>query len=1295
MSLQALLNAEMLRVSAGVSYDRGEAYFREGRVLKIRSDDDSVIGIVSGTREYDVRVMVRNHKVLTYCSCPLMQSQCKHVVALVLSYLQRNAAASTAPSASSEAESAGFQTREQVVQWAAQHEVTHFLAIDAEVLLPHLPVLVRGSLRYAVSGVALREFAAWETAKRYSAHGAAALVAAAGRALSDEVARVELAVAEEATRAAELIDGSPGMASLWRLLIASRRGLRAHASPRPRSWRAIQSWSFDPRSRAVIWKEVDALVLPGAASSPAIARLTTSGSQPRFECRCSPGESQCVHALALLDATLDVLADPARRELAQALSSELLRPNWSRALEALASHAAEVSKPRPSIEVWWRIERELGKLTLSPTLKKQTRKGAMSVGSRMSAARLLDEHREMLEPRDLAIAETLAGWDPGLRRANSYPVRAFLAALGHPRLTAEDFGGDDATTVSLVRVTLGFSALPDGEHIRLEPSIDGSRFEPRLLSALLESFAAGEPLAYFDALSARFLLIDVSAEARRLWWVLVQHGEVFPPESHPQLLERLADLETKVALAIPRELKGQQIESEARVVVRLRLLPDFALELELFVRPGPGAPLFTPGAGPRDVLLARDGQRAYVRRHLADEPERARAALATLPIDPGCAEEGPPGCFRIADLQAALRVVAALDPPPSALDAEWISERPSVGGTIGVQQLRVSIDHQRDWFGINGEVKLESGRLELAVLLDAARRQQRFVRVGERRWMELSETLRERLGAIADQTFVGKRRLELSPGAVPAVRALHEAGARLETAPAWQQLTDRLDAAMRLRPRPPATLTATLRDYQVEGHAWLARVAAWGGGACLADDMGLGKTVQAIALLLERSKLGPALVLAPTSVCWNWVDELARFAPGLRPILYTDQLDRADALAKLGKKDILIASYGLLVRDADALAATRFATLVIDEAQALKNPTTQRAHAARKLDAGFRIALSGTPLENHLGELWSLFSIVFPGLLGSWEQFRERYAVPIERGKDPEAGAALSRVIRPFLLRRTKQEVARELPARTEIQIAIALSHDEHALYEDARLAAVAELSQKGKGVRNEQQRFQVLAALTRLRMLASHPRLYDATSTVPSSKLRRVVELLEELRAGGHRALVFSQFTSHLALVREALDQAGFHTLYLDGSTAAGRRKTLVQAFQNGEGQAFLISLKAGGTGVNLTAADYVIHLDPWWNPAVEDQASDRAHRIGQTKPVTVYRLIARGTIEEKILAMHADKRALVAGILDGTDVAARLTTRDLLELLASGPDAPAQDDEERKDRGKRPARPQLTLVP
>ncbi len=1218
--------------------------------------DDCVDGVVNGGQRYHVRVSTAGGTLASSCTCPVQDEICKHAVALVLHYLRLEAAA---PAPAQPIEGA-FATRSEMEAWATEHHVQHALLVSAESLCGDLQLLPQDYwIRNMLGRLSVRDIGSLELAARH-AHARGidqALARAAYKALHSAADSVRDALVEETARPALHPDTALG--PLWSRLFQARRAIRMHAYPRSRAMRATGSWSFEAHAPAITWKERDRIVRPRDYGTFVLAtRLTIPGGvEPELECTCDSRAALCTHSLALLDATLDMLVDPDRAVLAHAMAEELLRPGWSRALKEMDLLETKAAKPRATIEVWWQLEYELGAMTLSPTVKKQTRRGTMSAGARMSAARLLDEHRENLADHDLRIAEHLVSWAPATRAAGTYPVRAFLALVGHPRVVVDD----EPEPIEVKRGRLGFTALAAGDHIRLEPSVDGARFNPKLLAALLQTFAPGEPLVLVDPEWRRCTLIDVNDDARQLWHVLEKHGEVFPPESHGALLERLGKMEARFPLDVPQGLKGKELASEAVTVIRLRLLPDVTLELELFVRPGPGAPLFQPGAGPRDVLLARDGERGYVRRDLGEELARARAAFARLPVEG--AEEGPPQCFRIAEPDAALRVVAALQALPPGVEAEWIDVRPVIAAAVGVEALRIHVDRKRDWFGITGDLKIEAGRLELAVLLDAARRQKQFVRVDEGRWVELSEALRQRLLAVADQTYASKHHLELSPGAVPAIRALMEAGAKVETTAAWDLLTERLESAHKLRPKPPATLEATLRDYQIEGHAWLSRIAAWGAGACLADDMGLGKTMQAIALLLDRAKLGPALVLAPTSVTFNWVEELRRFAPSLNPVLYNEQTDRVTSLAKLKKKDVLIASYGLLVRDAAELAATPFATLVLDEAQALKNPTTRRARAARNLDAGFRIALSGTPFENHLGELWSLFAIIFPGLLGSWEQFRERFAVPIEKTKDPDARAALSRVLRPFLLRRTKGEVARELPSRTEIQVPVALSDEEQALYEDARLAAVAELGRKG--VRDEQRRFQVLAALTRLRLLASHPKLYDATSTVPSSKLRRVLELLEELRSEGHRALVFSQFTSHLALVRAELDKAGFASLYLDGSTPAPARQALIQRFQAGEGDVFLISLKAGGTGINLTAADYVIHLDPWWNPAVEDQATDRAHRIGQTKPVTVYRLIARGTIEEQIVAMHHDKRALVAGILEGSDVAARLTTRDLLALL------------------------------
>jgi SNF2 family DNA or RNA helicase len=471
-----------------------------------------------------------------------------------------------------------------------------------------------------------------------------------------------------------------------------------------------------------------------------------------------------------------------------------------------------------------------------------------------------------------------------------------------------------------------------------------------------------------------------------------------------------------------------------------------------------------------------------------------------------------------------------------------------------------------------------------------------------------------------------------------------------------------LREAEALQPVVPSTLQAELRDYQMDGFQWLARLAHWGVGACLADDMGLGKTVQALAVLLARAGDGPALVVAPTSVCLNWLDEIRRFAPTLNPIVFGAG-DRAQTLDRLGPFDLLICSYGLLQQEAERLAGREWRTIVLDEAQAIKNMATKRSQAAMSLRGDFKMLATGTPIENHLGELWNLFRFINPGLLGSLERFNQRFATPVERDRDNAARHRLKQLIQPFILRRLKSEVLESLPPRTEILRRVELGPEESALYEALRQQALIRLAKVDDA--DQQKSFQILAEIMKLRRACCHPRLALPDTDLGGAKLAAFEEILDELLENRHQALVFSQFVDHLAILRELLDRKKVAYQYLDGSTPAAERKRRVDAFQAGRGDVFLISLKAGGLGLNLTAADYVIHMDPWWNPAVEDQASDRAHRIGQQRPVTIYRLVAQGTIEEKIVALHHQKRDLADRLLEGTGASGRISAEELLELL------------------------------
>ena len=362
---------------------------------------------------------------------------------------------------------------------------------------------------------------------------------------------------------------------------------------------------------------------------------------------------------------------------------------------------------------------------------------------------------------------------------------------------------------------------------------------------------------------------------------------------------------------------------------------------------------------------------------------------------------------------------------------------------------------------------------------------------------------------------------------------------------------------------------------------------------------------------------------------------------------------------------MVVTSYGLLQTDAKVFARQHWHTVVLDEAQVIKNAATKRSQAAMALEADFRMIATGTPVENHLGELWNLFRFINPGLLGSKEQFNDRFALPVEKGNQ-QAKQLLKKLIQPFILRRTKTQVLTELPPRTEITLQVELSDEERHVYEALRQEALEKLASSGEGADGSS--LKVLTEITRLRRFCCHPSLVLRQQEMQGSKLQVFSDTLTEILDNRHKVLVFSQFVDHLALVREVLEQRDIAYQYLDGSTPPVERKRRVDAFQSGEGDVFLISLKAGGTGLNLTAADYVIHLDPWWNPAVEDQASDRAHRMGQQKPVTIYRLVTSNTIEEKILALHAQKRDLADSLLEGGDASARLDANALLQLLKEG---------------------------
>ena len=485
----------------------------------------------------------------------------------------------------------------------------------------------------------------------------------------------------------------------------------------------------------------------------------------------------------------------------------------------------------------------------------------------------------------------------------------------------------------------------------------------------------------------------------------------------------------------------------------------------------------------------------------------------------------------------------------------------------------------------------------------------------------------------------------------------------------WQAGVRALLAATPVAPDLPQGLKATLRPYQAEGFGWLATLFVHGLGGVLADDMGLGKTLQALALMVHAREQGlvtaPFLVVAPTSVVGNWASEAARFAPSVAVEAVSQmQARRGRSLEEVAAgADIVVTSYALFRLEFEQYQALGWAGLVLDEAQNVKNHQSAGYRCARSLSTPFKLAITGTPMENNLMELWSLMSITAPGLFASPTRFTEYYRTPIEKGHDADLLARLRRRIRPLLLRRTKEQVASDLPDKQEQVLELDLNPRHRAVYQ----TYLQRERQKVLGLLGDlrQNRFEIFRSLTLLRQASLDVSLVDAKhGAVPATKLDALLEQVQDVAREGHRVLVFSQFTRFLTRARDRLDTAGIEYCYLDGSTT--RRAAVVNRFRSGTAPVFLISLKAGGVGLNLVEADYVIMLDPWWNPATEAQAVDRAHRIGQTKKVMVYRLVAKDTIEEKVMALKARKSALIGSVLDGGDFAgATLSADDIRGLL------------------------------
>ncbi len=898
--------------------------------------------------------------------------------------------------------------------------------------------------------------------------------------------------------------------------------------------------------------------------------------------------------------------------------------------------------------------------SIQPKEQKINARGEWSLGRNIALKRLKENTSELgyLTPQDLKICfHIVVVGHNSYYGSNQFEIdeEAIYDLVGHPLVFWQD---SPSTRVEIVK----------GEPELLVRTGKNDS----LILAFSPPVKDAQKLVITKETPTRIKVTPVTEEHRRITEIIGKQNRLeIPAIAKDRVLKIIHGIAAIVT--VHSDIGGtlqntEEVQSDSKLHVHI-LPAGSGLKVALLVRPFGNGAYYRAGAGGATVVAEIEGKRLQTTRDLQAEELLAKEAILACPVLDTYPEHNHE--WIIEDPETCLELLLELQDLGDRIILEWPEgEKLRIRNQLSFSHFRMSIRQNRDWFAAEGELRIDDDQVlnmqQVLALLDKS--SSRFIPLGDGQFMALTAQFRKHLDEfrrLSAEISPNSNAVKFHPLAAIALEDFVDQVEDLKVDRHWQEHLRKVKQMRAFEPQLPSTLQAELRDYQLEGFQWLARLAHWGVGACLADDMGLGKTIQSLALILSLAPKGATLIVAPTSVCMNWISEAEKFAPTLNVIVFGTG-DRQKVLDRLQPFDMVVCSYGLLQQDevGEMLAQVSWQTVVLDEAQAIKNIATKRSQAAMNLQSKFKLITTGTPIENHLGELWNLFRFINPGLLGSLEQFNTNYANPIERSQDRDARQQLKKLIQPFILRRTKNQVLQELPSRTEVTLQVELSKEERAFYESLRREAIAKLTDSD--VNAGQRHLQVLTEIMKLRRACCHSKLVRTDIALPSAKLQLFGEVLEELLDNHHKALVFSQFVDHLHIIRDYLDSQGIDYQYLDGSTPTRERKKRVDAFQSGEGDVFLISLKAGGTGLNLTAADYVIHMDPWWNPAVEDQASDRAHRIGQKRPVTIYRLVAKDTIEEKIVELHNHKRDLADSLLEGTNISGKVTTEALLKLIS-----------------------------
>lgn len=768
-------------------------------------------------------------------------------------------------------------------------------------------------------------------------------------------------------------------------------------------------------------------------------------------------------------------------------------------------------------------------------------------------------------------------------------------------------------------------------------------------------------------------------------FLIINLNKVIEPRHVNSILCSLSKLQLQLPLNFSsRSFKISEGTSSQYTYLRITPLSACGVIIECFKCPlgsyTKNQIYVQPGVGPSNLWDLDDYKSVkYVQRDLSQEITKTQALTSSLNLK--IHSRLSPYCYEIKDDLAAIELIDHLNnlEDKSQIIVEWPpgieKKNYEIVEPSEEQKITLEVSEKNDWFFLKGGIQINGEKVSVASILKSMASKQNFLKLQHGKWLKISKCLKDRLKAL--DSFYDSRIYEKLPILRPTPSTLnkwekinqHPFFSTIST-PDWDQRIGNINKYESTHLQLPKNFVGNLRPYQKTGFEWLAKLSNWGMGGILADDMGLGKTIQTICFLLHRSEKGASLIVCPSSVTENWIKELIRFAPSLNA--YDLRKDR-NISNKLLPNSLIICSYGLLLSNSKLLGEYDWNVIVLDEAQICKNPSSKTYKAAKSLKSEISLALSGTPIENNLQDLWAIFSLVNPSLLGPWQQFKDEWIK--ETANKTASNQKLGEIINPFLLRRLKQDYLSELPPKTEKFLQLNLNQDERKLYDRIRAEAIALLTESKEKSNEEDStkefngvRIKLLSYITRLRQLCSHPVLIEADWPNQSSKMEIFGEKALYLLEAGHKVLVFSQFPSFLKLLQSSIQEHGARCLYLDGSTPSTERSKNIDQFQNDEADFFFISLKAGGTGINLTKADYVFHMDPWWNPAVQAQATDRAYRMGQKNPVTIYRFICKHTVEETMTGLHKRKTELATEVLSDQDQDSKRFNEDyFLELLGN----------------------------